>query len=233
MNLNEFENPKKSNVLFEFSDKLDFFINLYNQKKFPKILMLTGKKGIGKFTLINHFLNFVFDKNYDQKNKTINTDSAMYKQYLNNIFPNIVYLQGSHHQNIKIEDIRSLKTKIVKSTLLKDKRFIVLDDIDLFNSNSVNALLKSLEEPNLNDYFILINNMSKEIIETIHSRSIEFKIFLTNEKKLNIINSLIEKNNLEVLIETEHSYLTPGNFVLLNNKKTFFKWIFLYSLYKI
>ena len=71
MNFNECENPKKSNVLFEYSDKLDFFINLYNQKKFPKILMLTGKKGIGKFTLINHFLNFVFDKNYDQKNKLL------------------------------------------------------------------------------------------------------------------------------------------------------------------
>ena len=35
--------------------------------------MLSGKKGLGKFTLIIHFLHFVFDeKNYSLKDKTFN-----------------------------------------------------------------------------------------------------------------------------------------------------------------
>ena len=47
--------------------------NLYEKKKFPKVLLLNGKKGIGKFTLIMHFINYVYSKNeptlYDTKKK--------------------------------------------------------------------------------------------------------------------------------------------------------------------
>ena len=37
-------------------------VKLYELNKFPKVLLLNGRKGIGKFTLINHFLNYVFSK---------------------------------------------------------------------------------------------------------------------------------------------------------------------------
>ena len=36
--------------------------------------------------------------------------------------------------------------------------------------------LKIIEEPNKNNYFILINNKSKNLIDTIKSRCIEIKI---------------------------------------------------------
>ena len=72
MNMNEYNEPKSSLILFGLDSKLDFLIKLYNSKKLPKILMISGKKGVGKFTLINHFLNYIFDKNnYDLKNKSI------------------------------------------------------------------------------------------------------------------------------------------------------------------
>ena len=53
MNINsEYNDPKNSLVLFELGDKLDFLIHLHKSKKFPKVLMISGKKGVGKFTLI-------------------------------------------------------------------------------------------------------------------------------------------------------------------------------------
>ncbi len=217
MSTYEFENPQNSTVLFELEEHLDFFIKLYQTKKFPKILMLSGDKGVGKFTLINHFLNFIFDDQYNPQKKIIKKDSTVYKEYLNNIFPNIIYLQGSSYKNIKIDDIRSLKSTLMKSTLLKKDRFIVLDDVELFNVNSLNALLKIIEEPKSNDFFILINNKTKSLLKTIYSRSIEIKILLANKVRLNIINSLIKKNNLKVLIDYESFYLTPGNFLSFNN----------------
>ena len=74
MSVNEYNDPKNSLVLFELGDKLDFLIKLYNSKKLPRVLMLTGKKGIGKFTLINHFLNYIYDnENYDRINNSINS----------------------------------------------------------------------------------------------------------------------------------------------------------------
>tara|TARA_B100001564_G_scaffold238171_1_gene201481 strand:+ start:126 stop:1061 length:936 start_codon:yes stop_codon:yes gene_type:complete len=217
MNINEYNEPKNSLVLFGLGYKLDFLIELYNLKKLPKVLMISGKKGIGKFTLINHFLSYIYDKdNYNLKNKSINNKTKFYKQYLNNIFPNIIYLSGSNFKSIKIQDIRDLKSTILKTNISNEERFIILDDIELFNINSLNALLKIIEEPSSNNYFVLINNKTKPLIETIYSRSLEIKILLKNETRIQIIESLIKRNNLEVFIDFNSSNLSPGNFLLFN-----------------
>ena len=158
------KDPKNSLALFEFDNYLKFLIKLDQNNKFPKVLLLSGEKGVGKFTLVNHFLAYIFDKNnYDLEKKTINSQSSYYKQYKNNVFSNIIYLSGSLYQNIKVEDIRSLKSTINKSIVSGGKRYIILDDIELFNLNSLNALLKMIEEPFDKDCFILINNKTKPI----------------------------------------------------------------------
>tara|TARA_B100000965_G_scaffold259891_1_gene219122 strand:- start:169 stop:1104 length:936 start_codon:yes stop_codon:yes gene_type:complete len=217
MNANEYNDPKNSLVLFGLGSKLDFLIELYNSNRLPKVLMISGKKGVGKFTLINHFLSYIYDKdNYDLKNRTINNQTQFYKQNLNNIFSNIVYLAGNNFKNVKIEDIRDLKSTILKTTISKKERFIILDDIELFNINSLNALLKIIEEPSSNNYFVLINSKTKPLIETIYSRSLEIKILLSNETRIKVIESLIKKNNLEVFIDFNSSNLTPGNFLSFN-----------------
>jgi len=217
MNINEYNDPKNSLVLFGLGNKLDFLIKLYNSKKLPRILMITGKKGVGKFTLINHFLNYIYDKdNYDLKNKSIDNQTQFYKQYLNNIFSNIIYLSGDNFKNVKIDDIRDLKSTILKTNISEKERFIILDDIELFNINSLNALLKIIEEPTSKNYFVLINSKTKPLMETIYSRSLEIKILLSNETRIKIIESLIKKNNLEVFIDFNSSSLTPGNFLSFN-----------------
>ena len=93
-------------------------------------------------------------------------------------------------RNIKIEDIRNLKSIIYKTTISNKPRFIILDDVELFNINSLNALLKIIEEPTKNNFFILINNKSKPLIETIKSRCIDVKIILNEKQRINIINLL-------------------------------------------
>lgn len=218
MNINENNNIKKSLILFELKDKLDFLAKLYLENKLPRNLMISGKKGIGKSTLINHFMNFVYDReNYDFKNNSINDQTLFYNQYLKNIFNNIIYLSGDNFKNIKIDDIRDLKKQLSKSTISNKERFIIFDDIELFNNNSLNALLKIIEEPNEHNYFILINNKMKPLLETIKSRSIELKIFLPNNKRVKIIESLIKKNNLEILIDFKSINLSPGDFLSFNH----------------
>ncbi len=217
MKANEYNDPKKSLVLFGLENKLDFLIKLYNSKKLPRVLMISGKKGIGKFTLINHFLNYIYDKDhYDLKNKSINNQTQFNKQYLNSIFSDIIYLSGDNFKNVKIDDIRDLKSKILKTNISEKERFIILDDIELFNANSLNALLKIIEEPTSKNYFVLINNKTKPLMETIYSRSLEIKILLSNETRIKVIESLIKKNDLDVFIDFNFSNLTPGNFLSFN-----------------
>ena len=157
--------------------------------------MLSGLKGCGKSTLINHFLFSIFDEsNYNKDQFTILESSILLKQFKNNIFQNIIYLQGSDFKSIKVEDIRNLKSKILQSSIIDKERFIILDDVELFNTNSLNALLKIIEEPSKKNYFILINNKTKPLIDTIKSRCLEMKIILDENKRIEIINKLLDED---------------------------------------
>ena len=100
--------------------------------------------------------------------------------------------------NVKIEDIRELKKKIFKTTLTNKKRFIILDDVELFNKNSLNALLKLIEEPSSINNFILINNKSNKLLNTIKSiqklhnkdLSIEGLLLTMYDTRLNLSNQV-------------------------------------------
>ena len=207
-----FFDPKNTLSLFCLQDKLNFLISLYKKNNLPKVLLLSGDKGSGKSTLVNHFLHLIYDEINYKKNDKISETSPFFKQFTQDIYSNIIYLRGSDYKNIKIEDIRNLKHGLQHSTVLDKERFIVLDDVELFNKNSLNALLKIIEEPGKN-YFILINNKSKPILETVKSRSIEIKIIFNNEKKIMITDNLIKLFNLKPILNYKTTNLSPGNFI--------------------
>ena len=97
-------------------------------------------------------------------------------------------------------------------------RFILIDNIESLNKNSVNALLKVIEEPKDEIYFILINNNEKRILPTLKSRCLTFKINLTFNQSINIAKRLLNKNisdyiNHDIL----NYYITPGDIINLVN----------------
>jgi DNA polymerase-3 subunit delta' len=214
-----FLNPLNSTKLVLLDRYFNEMTELYNSKKLPKALLLSGKKGIGKFTLVLHFLNYIFTKNeketYDIKNKKINTKSLFYSQLLNQTNQDIIFVKAEENKNIKIDDIRNLKSKLTRSSLSNNPRFIIIDEVEFINENSVNALLKSLEEPTNNNFYILINNQQADLLETISSRCLKTNIFL-NSKEVRIVTSfLLENNNIKKLIDLNDN-LTPGLFIQYN-----------------
>jgi DNA polymerase-3 subunit delta' len=210
-------NSKNSLNLFGLFENFDFLKNLYIKDKLPKVLMLSGKKGSGKSTLVNHLMYYIFDKeNYNFQSNVLISNSKFYNQFKDNIYTNIIYLSGADFKNVKIEDIRNLKIKIFQTTISNKPRFVILDDVELFNNNSLNALLKIIEEPTKNNYFILINNKSKPLIETIKSRCLDIKIILNESRRINIIESLIKKFQINLSLDPELSLLSPGHFIKFN-----------------
>ncbi len=209
--------PKYSLNLYGLEKDFSFLTSLYSNKKLPKILMLTGSKGSGKSTLINHLLFSIFDeKNYNSNQFSLLESSILFKQFTNNIFQNILYIHGTNFKSVKVEDIRNLKSIIFQSCINKKERFIIFDDIELFNTNSLNALLKIIEEPDKNNYFIFINNKTKPLIDTIRSRSIEFKIILSEKNRIAIIEKLVKFYDIKTILDPASSQLTPGNFIKFN-----------------
>tara|TARA_B100001093_G_scaffold505736_1_gene563539 strand:+ start:150 stop:1085 length:936 start_codon:yes stop_codon:yes gene_type:complete len=208
---------KKSLNLLGMNQNFDFLKDIFINNKLPKVLMLSGKKGSGKSTIVNHLMYYIFDKeNYNLERYELNLNTSFYNQFLNDIYSNIIYLSGSDFNHVKIDDIRNLKGKIFQTSISEKPRFIILDDVELFNISSLNGLLKIIEEPFKNNFFILINNKSKPLLETIKSRCIEIKIILSEKKRLTIIEDLVKKFGINSILDPKSSQLSPGHYMKFN-----------------
>jgi DNA polymerase III subunit delta' len=217
--MNELE-PSNQQKLFNLDDHLLELVRLYKDNIFPNKLLLSGPKGIGKSTLAFHFINYVLseeeDHNYDIKNFEIDSESSTFKTILNKSNANLITVDvNSEKKFIDIKQIRDLIINLNKSSFNNKPRFVLIDNIELLNINSINALLKVLEEPSQNVYFILVNS-NKKILPTLKSRCINYKFNLTNKKCLEITSKLLGKNvNNLVNKELISYYFTPGNIYYL------------------
>ena len=92
----------------------------------------------------------------------------------------------------------------------------MIDNIENFNLNSANALLKSLEEPRDNTFFFIIHNNKHQILSTIKSRCIEFKIFFSETNKKNIFKKIAQQYGGEFEsgdLSKDLYFETPGNLI--------------------
>ena len=208
--------PINQTKLYGLSSFLEKFIELYKNQKFPNKILLSGQKGIGKSTLAYHFINYVLsDKQeykYDLENLKINFENQSYKTILNGSNPNFYLIDVSPEKKfIDINQIRELISKLNKSSFNKYPRFVLIDNIEFLNKNSINALLKTLEEPSMDIYFILIHN-NKKILSTLLSRCISYKIYLTHKENL-IISDKLLNGKLDKIINKDllNYYSTAGN----------------------
>jgi len=207
--------PINQTNLFSLDNYLLEFVELYKKKKLPTKILLSGDKGLGKSTLAFHLVNYILSISeeypYNIKESKINTDNKSYKLVINGSNPNLLLVDTlSEKKNIDINQIRELINNLNKSSFNNKERFIIIDNIETLNISSINALLKVLEEPPSNTYFILINN-DRFILPTLKSRCINFKISLDHKTSISVINKILD-NDIMKFINKDliNYYLTPG-----------------------
>ena len=126
-------------------------------------------------------------------------DNKSFKLVTNKSNPNFISIDvDEDKKSIDINQIRNLILTLNKSSFNSKPRFVLIDNIELLNINSVNALLKILEEPNDNIYFILINN-NKKILPTLKSRCLNYKIHLTSSQSFDITNKILGENFMDLI----------------------------------
>ena len=219
MNLKPSENTK----IFGMDKFFNEFMKLYNEKKMPTKILLSGKKGLGKSTLAYHIINYILsaaeEYKYDFKKFVINKNNRSFKLLQNNAHPNFYLIDLlNDKKNIDVNQIREMITYTNKSTFNNMARLILIDNVENLNKNSVNALLKVIEEPNENVFFILINNNEKYILPTLRSRCLTFKINFTFNESINACNQILGQNIFNLINHDLITYYnTPGEIISLIN----------------
>ena len=212
--------PINQTKLYGLSNHLLELIRLFKLKIYPNKILFSGQKGIGKSTLAYHFINYVLTENedleYNLQNLEINNENSSFKTIINQSNTNLTIIDvNPEKKTIDINQIRDLIVNLNKSSFNTKPRFVLIDNIELLNINSINALLKILEEPNDNIFFILINH-NKKILPTLLSRCVNYKISLTNKECLDVTNLLLD-SKLETLVNKDiiNYYFTPGDIYYL------------------
>ena len=215
--------PSENISLFGMDVFFNQIINLYNNNKMPNKILLTGKKGTGKSTLAYHIINYILSLNeeykYDIDKFNINKNNKSYKLIQNNSHPNFYLIDLLDEKKmIDVNQIREMITYSNKSDFNNMPRYILIDNIENLNKNSINALLKIIEEPNDGIFFILINNIAKKILPTLKSRCLIFNINFTFKQSISISNRLLNKNVFEYMnIDLINYYMSPGETINLIN----------------
>ena len=215
--------PSENIKLYGIHDYFNCIVSLYHNKKMPNKILLSGKKGLGKSTLSYHIINYILSENeenkYNAKSFSINPDNKSYKLILNKSHPNFHLVDLlEDKKSIDINQIRRMISYTNKSSFNDMPRFILIDNVEKLNNNSINALLKVIEEPNKNIYFILIHNNERKILPTLKSRCLIFKITLPANECLKITNLILNNDIFNFInVDLVSYYNTPGELISLIN----------------
>ena len=73
-------------------------------------------------------------------------------------------------RNIKIDQIRAMQQRLTTRPTAGERRAVIIDPADDLEPNAANALLKSLEEPPVGTFFLLVAHRLGRLLPTIRSR---------------------------------------------------------------
>ena len=121
-------------------------------------LLICGEKGLG----VNYFARLL-------AGDILNTENIEDISRGKNPLVQIIRGEGAMGQ-IKIEKIRQINENVNFSSIQGDKRVVIIENCENFNTHSANALLKNLEEPKDDITYILTTLSAQKILPTIRSR---------------------------------------------------------------
>jgi DNA polymerase-3 subunit delta' len=73
-------------------------------------------------------------------------------------------------RSIRIKQIRAMQRRLISRPTLGSRRAIIIDPADDMEKGAANALLKSLEEPPVGTFFLLVTHRPARLLPTIRSR---------------------------------------------------------------
>lgn len=138
----------------------------------PHAMLFNGDEGIGKKLIALEFAKtFYCEKNSDNiKYYGGCNECKSCSIFDSQSIPDFYFVECSDKEQIKTENIRELLYKLNLKNFSSRNKFIIFNDAHLIKEQSANILLKTLEEPKDNTFFILITSNYSKLPITIISR---------------------------------------------------------------
>jgi len=137
--------------------------NAYKANRLHNSLIFSGPKGVGKCKTAMHLAHFLLangNDNIDITNKMQNGSHPDFK----------LLTPEDDSDIISVDQVRKINDFLRFTNIESKNKVIVIDSLDSMNNNAANALLKILEEPPENCFFICIVHSIGKILPTIRSR---------------------------------------------------------------
>ena len=185
--------------------------NIFDNEQIHHAFIISGSKGIGKSLLIESLAEKILNNKISLEN---NPD-----------FHNVKVLDEK--KLIGINQIHELRDKLYESSFLGKNKVAVINEIENISIDGLNAILKILEEPPKNTYFLLSTNFLNQIPLTIQSRCFDLRISLPEIKQsLEWLSDYQTKDALKALEITNNLPFKAKHFLdnnLLDARDNFVK----------
>lgn len=195
----------------ELLNKTDFktfniLENIYKSKKISHAFIFSARKGIDVNIASSALISALISSENPFEDSTKARDFRFYPDYY--------LVDGSKDETVKKDEVIDVINKMQTTSLdAKGVKILHIKNIENMNLNSMNSLLKFIEEPHKDAYVVITTNQISLVLNTIRSRCQEMRIYAKDNtgitKQLEdssvqdihatILSSL--SNNLEELLE--------------------------------
>ena len=202
---------------------LSAFEKEVKQNKISASYLFYGDKRVDLLFYALEFSKMVMTKDIENEE-----EKKSIEKRIENLQHSDIEVINRKNENIKIDEVRELIYDAIESAYSSPKKIFILCGIENLRKESSNALLKILEEPPKDVYFILLAR-SLNIISTIKSRTIKFHLEGASNEELGVSKEIYyffdgNENNIKrykekgILLEEYRDRINSYEDVLSNIK---------------
>lgn len=137
------------------------------------------------------------------------------KQFTKNTHPDSYIINQT---SVKVDDVKKMMEKFDTKPISAKKKVFVILNFDTVNEISQNKLLKSLEEPNQNNVFILTTTKTDKILPTVMSRVNKYYIDNLTENDRSLLSAEYKAKNIDIQKYITNDYSLTDMINLVCNK---------------
>ena len=161
----------RGEVLPWMQDSFEQLVDIFNSKKMPHALMLSGPEFLGKSRFATKLVRLLLCERSRESaahEACMQCQSCLLAEARSH--PDLLVLDADGGTSIKVDAVRALSDRLLQTAHQGYNKICRINRVELLTHSAANALLKILEEPPENTYFVLVTHQLTQIAPTILSR---------------------------------------------------------------